>query len=78
VESECSLTFRPQETPLFSREEEVDLLFLVTVEETNFMYLQYLKSECNLSLSKRDFFVLLYYNTQSYWIRARFVSLSYF
>ena len=33
---------------------------------------------CNLSLSKRDFFVLLYYNTQSYWIRDCFVSLSYF
>ena len=36
------------------------------------------RSECNLSLSKRDFFVLLYYNTQSYWIREHFVSLSYF
>ena len=27
VESECSTTFQPQGTPLFSRGEEVDLLF---------------------------------------------------
>jgi len=27
VESECSLVSRPRETPLFSRGEEVDLLF---------------------------------------------------
>ena len=35
-----------------------------------------LRSECNLSLSERDFFVLLYCNTQSYCIRERLVSLS--
>ena len=36
-----------------------------------------LRSECNLSLSEIDFFVLLYCNTQSYCIRERLVSLSY-
>ena len=36
------------------------------------------RSEYNISLSKRDFLVLLYCNTQSYCIRERFVSLSYF
>jgi len=35
-------------------------------------------SVCNFSLSKRDFFVLLCCNTQSYCIRQHFVSLSYF
>jgi len=35
------------------------------------------RSECNLLLRERDFFVLLYCNTQSYCIRERFVSLSY-
>ena len=37
-----------------------------------------LRSECNLSLRERDFFVLVYCNTQSYCIRERLVSLSYF
>ena len=36
-----------------------------------------LRSECNLSPSKRDFFVLLCCNTQSYRIRGSLVSLSY-
>jgi len=39
VESECSPAFRPRETPLFSRREEVDPLFLATVKKTSFMYL---------------------------------------
>ena len=36
-----------------------------------------LRSECNLLLNKRDFFVLLCCNTQSYCIRVRLVSLLY-
>ena len=35
------------------------------------------RSECNLSLSKRDFFELFCCNTVSYWIREHFVSLSH-
>jgi len=36
------------------------------------------RSECNLSLSKRDYFVLLCCNAQSYYARECFVSFSYF
>jgi len=55
IESECSLAFRPRETPLFSRGEEVDLLLRPQSRRRTLCIFNVLRSEYNLSLRKRDF-----------------------
>jgi len=68
VESECSTAFRSRRTPLFSRGEEVDLLFLATIEKVCLRISNIPRRKYNLSLSKSDP-LYSFCNTLSYRIR---------